>query len=420
MTTKHWRGLWLLLAMMAGAGGAAAALPVAGPDGEEPPPAAPSLWRRVSHRTAALLGKRDDPADALLTRLGAPAWHKAGHTGRGVTVAVLDSGFRGYKAALGQVAPARVAARSFRKDGRLEARDSQHGILCAEVVHRVAPGATLIFANWEPETPSSFLDAVRWARRQGARVISCSVIMPTWSDGEGGGPTHQALRRLLGEPGEEGSALFFACAGNTAQRHWGGAFSPDKDGWHQWRRGRDENGLRPLGRDRVSVELTGGGDAAYELVVRDRTAGTEVGRGRAVVRFLPAEGRRYGVRLRRLKPGAEGAQPLHLTVLGGKLDIVAAAGSVPFPGDGAAVIAVGATDEDGHRQPYSSHGPNGGRDKPDLTAAVPFPSRWRPEQPFAGTSAAAPQAAALAALVWSAHPRWTARQVRETLGAGGG
>jgi serine protease len=46
---------------------------------------------------------------------------------------------------------------------------------------------------------------------------------------------------------------------------------------------------------------------------------------------------------------------------------------------------------------------------------VPFPSEWRPEQAFSGTSAAAPQAAALAALVWSRHPEWTANQVRSAL-----
>src|SRR6516165_6387625 len=33
----------------------------------------------------------------LLNALGVPSWHTAGHRGRGLKVAVLDSGFRGYK-----------------------------------------------------------------------------------------------------------------------------------------------------------------------------------------------------------------------------------------------------------------------------------------------------------------------------------
>ena len=58
--------------------------------------------------------------------------------------------------------------------------------------------------------------------------------------------------------------------------------------------------------------------------------------------------------------------------------------------------------------------PNSARPKPDLVAVAPFPSEARP-QPFAGTSAAAPQAAALAALLWSRSPAWSAARVHETL-----
>ena len=135
--------------------------------------------------------------DQHLAGLGATAWQRAGHRGQGVKVAILDSGFRGYCSFLGKELPAKVLAHSFRSDGDLESRDSQHGILCAEVVHAVAPDAELLLANWEPERPDHFLDAVQWARQQGARVVSCSLIMPTWSDGEGGGPIHEALTKLL-------------------------------------------------------------------------------------------------------------------------------------------------------------------------------------------------------------------------------
>src|SRR5947199_8429330 len=72
---------------------------------------------------------------ALLARLGADRWHAAGHRGRGVTVAVLDTGFRGWRAHLGAALPRTIPSRSFRADGLMETRDSQHGILCGEVVH---------------------------------------------------------------------------------------------------------------------------------------------------------------------------------------------------------------------------------------------------------------------------------------------
>jgi subtilisin family serine protease len=130
-----------------------------------------------------------------------------------------------------------------------------------------------------------------------------------------------------------------------------------------------------------------------------------------VVSFVPQSGHDYAVRVRRL---GTGAGPFHLVVLGGALGHSSRRGSIPFPGDGPEVLAVGAVNEDGRRVSYSSCGPNAGRPKPDLSAMVPFPSLFR-TRPFTGTSAAAPQAAALAALVWCRHPDWTAEKVGAAL-----
>jgi subtilisin family serine protease len=356
------------------------------------------------------------PRERCLADLGATAWHAAGYRGQGVKVAVLDTGFRGYRAFRGKALPARVTARSFCSDGDLEARDSQHGILCAEVVHAVAPEAQLLFANWEPDRPDHFLEAVRWAREQGARVVSCSVIMPTWSDGEGGGAIHEELTKLLGR-----DVLCFASAGNTAQRHWSGVFHDAGDGWHEWVSGRKDNGLVPWGSEPVSVELCWPAGTDYELTVWDATTDKEVGHSRpghgvermcAVVRVNPEAKHDYRVRVRR----ADGEKPgnFHLVVLGGGLELRTAHGSIAFPADGPEVVAVGAVGGDGRREPYSSCGPNSHQPKPDLVAVVPFPSQVR-SRPFVGTSAAAPQAAALATLLWSRHPDWNAGQVREAL-----
>ncbi|MCI0463584.1 MAG: S8 family serine peptidase [Gemmataceae bacterium] len=355
-----------------------------------------------------------------LAQLGVARWHGAGYRGRGVKVAILDSGFRGYRDHLGHALPAQVATRSFRTDGNLEAKDSQHGILCGEVVHALAPEAELLFANWEPDSPEQFLKAVRWARQQGARILSCSLIMPSWSDGEGGGLVHEDLVRLLGPGGDGNDGLCFACAGNTAQRHWSGLFHDSGDGFHEWQQGRKDNRLTPWGDERVSVEICWQSGASYHLYVLDQDTGVEVGRalarGRteaacAVVRFLPQAGHTYAVRVR-LAQGSR--RTFHLVALGGSLSCTNARSSIPFPGDGPEVIAVGAVDQGGQRTGYSSCGPNSPQPKPDLVAAVPFPSLWR-SRAFSGTSAAAPQAAALAALWWSRHPEWTANQVRAAL-----
>jgi hypothetical protein len=368
-----------------------------------------SLWRRLT---------ASESARHALDRLGVSTWHAAGQRGRGLKVAVLDSGFSGYREALSKALPEKVMVRSFRLDGNLEARESQHGILCGEIIHALAPEAELLFANWEPERSDQFLEAVRWARLEGARVISCSIIMPTWSDGEGKGPVHEQLARELG-----GDVLFFASAGNTAQRHWGGTFSPGKDGWHRWAFGHADNRIAPLGGEKMSLEVYGPAGCAYEVVVRDTATGRDLARAataangtsvRAVLHFQPVEGHACAVRVR---AAAAGSKPgtFHVVALGAKLQYSVRRGSVPFPGDGAEVVAVGAADALGRCLSYSACGPCGGQGKPDLAAPVPFPSRWRSDQPFTGTSAAAPQGAALAALVWARNPAWTAKQVRSAL-----
>jgi subtilisin family serine protease len=353
-------------------------------------------------------------------------WHKAGYRGQGIKVALLDAGFRGYQAGLGTVLPARVIGRSFRGDGNLEARDSQHGVLCAEVIHALAPDAELLLANWDSDQPETFLEALRWARVQGARVVSCSLIMPSWSDGEGGGAVNEAVAQLAGTGQRPDDLLCFASAGNTAQRHWCGTFRPDAAGLHQWQPGLTANSIKPWGSERVAVELYGPATAPYEVLVLNTTTGEVVGRatmrpvladsagGSAVVRFVPQRQNAYQVLVRSLRPAATESGRFHLVILGGGLEHTTCQGSICCPADGPGVLAVGAVDAAGKRLFYSSCGPNSRQPKPDLVAEVPFPSLCR-ARPFAGTSAAAPQATGLAALWWSRHPDWTAAQVRAAM-----
>src|SRR5262249_53277031 len=128
-------------------------------------------------------------------------------------------------------------------------------------------------------------------------------------------------------------------------------------------------------------------------------------------RFVPHPQSTYQVQVR-LKQGKPGN--FHLVVLGGTLSTVTSQGSVACPADGTEVIAVGAVTRAGRRLDYSSCGLETHALKPDFVAPVPFPTTVR-SQAFSGTSAAAPQAAALAAVLWSRHLQWSAEQIRAIL-----
>ena len=174
-----------------------------------------------------------------------------------------------------------------------------------------------------------------------------------------------------------------------------------------------------VGSERVPSSSILAGDNDFEVKVTDER-GEPVGhasghrgsdRASAIVHFHPLDWKKYQVQVKQTR-GTSGR--FHLVVLGGGLEHADARGSIACPADGPGALAVGAVPADGSRASYSSCGPNSARPKPDFMATVPFPSLWR-GKPFTGTSAAAPQAAALAALCWCRHPDWTATQVRDAL-----
>src|SRR5262249_18316899 len=141
--------------------------------------------------------------------------------------------------------PAQISVQSFRYRRRIDALNDSHGIRCAEVVHQLAPGAELYFADWESNDPQTILSAVAWARQSGVRVVCCAYHIPKWGDGEGHGRLQADLARVLGPGNAPGDMLFVCPTGNEARSYWAGDFKAGADGYHQWKAGEAINSLKP-------------------------------------------------------------------------------------------------------------------------------------------------------------------------------
>ncbi|SVC25114.1 uncharacterized protein METZ01_LOCUS277968, partial [marine metagenome] len=154
--------------------------------------------------------------------LGVPAWHAAGHLGAGVTVAILDLGFKGLNDVPADELPADLVTIAFDGDGVLN-RLTDHGTQMAEIVHDVAPGADLVAMTFSDDR---FVEAVAWLELAGVDVVSFSM---EWTDGPLDG-THWTAPII--QASIDAGVTWVVAAGNSAQTHHNGTtMDVDGDGW---------------------------------------------------------------------------------------------------------------------------------------------------------------------------------------------
>jgi hypothetical protein len=226
--------------------------------GEQPPEPFPVL-QRLKH----------------LARLGLDRWHRLGHRGKGVKVAVLDSGFRGYREHLGKALPKQVTVRSFRDDRNLERATAS-----------TASSAVRWSMPWHPRPSYSSPTGSRTARRpsstpQGGHGNKERRSSRAPSSCRAGAMAKAMAPFTTSWPASSAAAktTVICCVcerGNLAQplrRH----VSRRWQGLHEWRPGRTENLLTPWGDERVSVELCWQ-EGADEVIVHDTMTGEVVGR----------------------------------------------------------------------------------------------------------------------------------------------
>jgi len=356
-----------------------------------------------------------------------------------------------------------ITARSFRSDGDLEGHMpgcvepgcGAEGTAMLEIVHDLAPGAQLSFAN--ADTSLEFPQAVNWLAANTDVVVDDIGFFGMPYDGTSAVSTNTA--NALNNSANPVRA-YFTAVGNSAREHYQGVFvdsGVDMSWWglpgnlHLFQPTADTSDILGMGPQAADViQLPAGASVDIELVwndpfgassndydlflVQDSTgavvdSGTEWQTGTQdpveVVRYTNDTGVAdyFHIRIRNFMNLAA-PRTFDMFILQA-LPLVpwakenhnynTVASSVPAQSDAGgspvSVISVGAIDQgdsgNDDIEYFSSNGPtNDGRMKPDVTGidGVSVTGAGSFSNPFFGTSAAAPHGAGVAALLLQAAP----------------
>ncbi|ABD40699.1 TPR repeat [Methanospirillum hungatei JF-1] len=355
--------------------------------------------------------------------------------GAGVIVGVVSSGVKGLADAQrsGDLPDSLVILKEGKK---------AEGTAMMEIIHDIAPGATLLYHDFGGGREEKFIEAFQNLINAGATIIVEDVFnyeVPYFEDGT----IAQEISKIIDENPD---LLIISSAGNTANNHYQAVFSDGGEGYHSF------NGstgipleIQPGGRVKLHLQWDDPYTAAsndFDLFIHDLQSDSDVAIGnkvqtgeekpyekidyqnvgdkvqKAEVRIRAKEGKGQGSHLELLLETDATRVVVGKEYLTPNDSII---GWAALPN----VISVAALSAENQKiQDFSSQG--------TVTIAYPVPDvREKPEitgvdgvsvtgagdfpTPFTGTSAAAPHIAGLLALVKSLYPTVPNTELRDAL-----